>query len=549
MNYSSLCIDNMNFGSYYLKMKKHKIVLVALILITLGIILTAGFYLITAIFDRTNLDTSKVITRLETASGDKYWRITAGPANAWLITTPEGYLLIDTGYPIDYVRFKEGMDFAGLDINKIQYLFITHAHDEHAGFAAKLKKETDCILILPKSSLDGLASGRFDWKGETVNPIIHALGILYNTIKARDFRFEPIIPAFDDIILFGKSSELLRELSIDGTLLATPGHTDDSWSLIHDDGRAFVGDAAMNTLNTFGAGFRPIFMEDRTLMYESLDLIRKNGAKIILSGHGDPFSAELLPNYRELASVGPGIASLPNYFSRLMPGFILLILLLVLVSKVDSIFRIWLYIIGFILMRDLMTPLEYWSFGSDPVFWIRFAADGPLLIILAIGSLIMSLLIIFYENKRGVSLTWFRESPLQSILAGIAGAIVVVLPLVLMYVGILSGERGGLVPRSLIPAILSIALAGNLLEELLFRGYLQNWFLKQGMNPVKSALSSGLLFALCHVFLAYTVTNAGLPLIIFAFWEGTLCGLIKNRFGLSAAVLTHGLAIAIMVTI
>jgi glyoxylase-like metal-dependent hydrolase (beta-lactamase superfamily II)/membrane protease YdiL (CAAX protease family) len=511
-----------------------------------AVALAAGLPLIVARMDKTGADPRRIVTEHTTPAGGTFWQISAGPANAWLLPADDGYLLIDTGYPADYDRFFAGLKAADIDASRIRYLFITHAHDEHAGFAARLKKETGCILILPRKSLEGLASGRFDWKGKTVNPVIHGLGKLYNLIKKRDFRFEPVLPSENDMILDGTESSLMRQWGIPGTLMATPGHTADSWSLVMDDGRAFTGDAAMNMLVPFGAGYRPIFMEDRREVYSSFDKIREAGATEILSGHGSPFPVDKLPVYREKTAAGPGMSSLPGYVIRLLPGFILLFLLLWLGRKADAGFRIGLYILGFILMRDLMTPMGYWTFGSDPVFWIRFAADGKLLSVLAAGSLVLSLLIILRERKGGITLNWFRGFPLVSVLAGVAGALVIALPLVVMYLGILPGERGGFFPRTLLPAVLAIALAGNLLEEILFRGYLQDWFSRQGMRPPVAALSSGLAFGLCHAFLAFTVTDVGLPLLLFAVWEGTFCGFLKNRFGLTAPVLTHGLAIAIL---
>ena len=49
-----------------------------------------------------------------------------------------------------------------------------------------------------------------------------------------------------DYIVEGDNYEVLKEIGIDRTIFYTPGHTDDSISVVLSYGRAFVGDAAMN---------------------------------------------------------------------------------------------------------------------------------------------------------------------------------------------------------------------------------------------------------------------------------------------------------------
>jgi glyoxylase-like metal-dependent hydrolase (beta-lactamase superfamily II)/membrane protease YdiL (CAAX protease family) len=496
--------------------------------------------------DRRGGDAAGVVTTLFAPDGTEYWQISAGPANAWLLPSDNGYFLVDTGYPEDYERFVAGLKHAGIDITDIRYLFITHAHDEHAGFAARLKRETDCTLIVPRESLDGLASGRFDWEGVSVNAAVEAVGRLYNAVKQRDFSFEPVVPREDDIVLDESNTEIARDWGVAGTFVATPGHTADSWSLVMDDGRAFVGDAAMNYLTFLGTGRRPIFMEDRRTVYRSMDVLREVGAELILSGHGPPFPADELPLFRPVAASGPGLAGLIPYGLQLIPGIALALILLWFTRRGSRAFRVWIYILAFVFMRDLMTPLGLWFVGSDPVFWLRFAADGPTLFALAAGSLIATLLIMAFERGKGPSLVWFTSRRIAAIGAGLVGAGVVAAPVLLLRIGVLPGEIGGAFPIALLPGLLAIALAGNLLEELLFRGYLQEEFLTQGLSPTTAAVASGIAFGFGHVFLAFTVTSAGIPLVIFALWEGIICGLLRLRYGLAAAVMTHGVAIALI---
>lgn len=515
----------------------------AAVLIALILMIPALRALIRAV-DRKGLEPARVITTHQAPGGEAFYQVTPGPANAWLLPCTGGYFLIDTGYPEDYDRFVAGLELAGISIDEIRYLFITHAHDEHAGFAARLKEETGCTLIIPRQSLEDLASGRFDWQGVSVNVFVEAAGRLYNIVKRRDFSFEPVIPADDDIILDETKTDIPRSWGVAGTFLYTPGHSSDSWSLIMDDGRGFLGDAAMNYLNGLGAGRRPIFMEDRRTVYDSLERIKKAGVRMILSGHGSPFLAEALPIYKNTADPGPGIAGLARFCILLIPGLLLFSILLLFLRHASRSIRLWLYILAFILIRDSMTPTGLWSIGADPVFWLRFAADGVLLLILAAGSLVMSLAIMAFERGKGPSPAWFTTGRFSAVGMGVAGALAAAGPVLLFRIGILPGELGGPFPLALAPALLAVTLAGNLLEELLFRGYLYDELVNQGLSGLGAAVASGVAFGFCHVFLAFTVTSVGVPLLLFAVWEGILCGLLRCRYGLFSAVIAHGLGVA-----
>lgn len=86
-------------------------------------------------------------------------------------------------------------------------------------------------------------------------------------------------------------------------------------------------------------------------------------------------------------------------------------------------------------------------------------------------------------------------------------------------------------------------MCGNLYEETLFRGFLQGHCEEQALGRIRSAVISGAAFALGHVFLAGTVTGAGIPLLAFTAWEGMILALLRMRRGVLPAALAHGLAI------
>lgn len=80
---------------------------------------------------------------------------------------------------------------------------------------------------------------------------------------------------------------------------------------------------------------------------------------------------------------------------------------------------------------------------------------------------------------------------------------------------------------------------------MLFRGYLQG-YLEQHVAPLRAALASGVAFAACHAFLALSVTQLGWPVLLFTLVEGLACALVRMRYGVLAATLTHGTAILLV---
>lgn len=485
------------------------------------------------------------------AQGNMY-RINTGTTNSWLISLKDGWLLVDTGYPGDLAVFRSALQSLGLAMTDIRWLFLSHSHDDHAGFAATVLAESGARLIVPQASIETLSRGLMSWKGQAVNLGVEAGALAYNAFRSRDFRFTPIFPDARSLVLTGTRQAIPEDMGLAGHFLHTPGHSPDSWSLILDNGWAIVGDAAMNYLQELGTGYRPIFMNDREAVYQSMDAIRASGATTIASGHGPAFAASKLPHWSRNAPPGPGLGGIPSWLLSILPGMLLgVVLLLLIPQKGFGPLRLGVWILLFILSRDAMTAAGFWFLGKEPVFWLRFAADGPLLLVLGLASIGMTVAMVLLEPELKPYLVWFmpEHSRRRRILAlgtGLGAAVLAAGPLLIMYLWPVAGERGGTFPPGLIPALLLTTLGGNLLEETLFRGWLQGEIVHGGLKPARAAYVSGLAFCLCHVFLASTVTSVGLPLIAFALWEGVICGHVRRHHGLAPAVLTHGLAVFLL---
>jgi uncharacterized protein len=122
------------------------------------------------------------------------------------------------------------------------------------------------------------------------------------------------------------------------------------------------------------------------------------------------------------------IEYLVPYMARIAPGLVLGVACLVALRRWAPPVRVFVYILVFVLTRDAMTPLGLWEFGATDVFWLRFAAPGPFLIILGITSALIVVAMQAGDPETREYVEWFVGRRTRAILEGIAGALVVAAP-------------------------------------------------------------------------------------------------------------------------
>ena len=241
------------------------------------------------------------------------------------------------------------------------------------------------------------------------------------------------------------------------------------------------------------------------------------------------------------------VSQLIDYLVRVTPGFALGLALLGLIPRTLAGARLCIHIGLFILVRDAMTPVGLWRIGTGPAFWLRLASDPAVLIALALASLGLVIGTKQLEPSLARSIVWWQGSRPLAALAGLGCALLIALPVIALAYGVPIDARGGAVPPTVLVPLLIFSLCGNAYEELLFRGFLQGW-LTQHTSAGRAVLLTGLAFAFGHVYLASTVTGAGVLVLAFTAYEGLICAELRRRFGLWSAVLAHGGGIFIVAT-
>jgi metallo-beta-lactamase class B len=91
-----------------------------------------------------------------------FYYVGANDATSFLLTGPEGHVLIDGGYPGTAPMIIESIAKLGFNIKDVKVLLNSHAHHDHAGGLAALKQASGAQLWASKASTPVLASGGID---------------------------------------------------------------------------------------------------------------------------------------------------------------------------------------------------------------------------------------------------------------------------------------------------------------------------------------------------------------------------------------------------
>jgi metallo-beta-lactamase class B len=130
--------------------------------------------------------------------------------SSFLITTPEGDFLIDGGAPQTAPLIEANIAKLGFSISDVRYLLNTHAHYDHAGGLAQLKRDSGAIFAASAADRPFLEAGRINYG------------------PSAEVNFPPV--RVDRVVADGDT------LTLGGVTLTahlTPGHTPGctSWSL------------------------------------------------------------------------------------------------------------------------------------------------------------------------------------------------------------------------------------------------------------------------------------------------------------------------------
>lgn len=191
----------------------------------------------------------------------------------------DGKILIDVGNPGDGPQLSKRIKKMGYSLNEISLIVITHVHQDHVGGLEQLKEATGADVAVHSNGAEFLKEGR----NQPVVPRGIKGKILSHLIPSKKSmdRIEPDIVIGDEFDL--------RDHGIRGKVISTPGHTEDSLSVLLDEDKIIIGDLVMGGLLRSKKAGLPMFAYDIDEVKRSLKKIISKEPEKIYTSHGGPF--------------------------------------------------------------------------------------------------------------------------------------------------------------------------------------------------------------------------------------------------------------------
>jgi glyoxylase-like metal-dependent hydrolase (beta-lactamase superfamily II) len=146
-----------------------------------------------------------------------------GNTNTFYIPGSDGGLLVDTDWAGTLPLFFKAIKTAGIEMKAITTLLVTHYYPDHMGLAGELQRLGVKLLVVDVQRL-----------------FVHASDEIFARDKHLSYR--AVDESAATVISCAESRDVLKGLGIDGEILHTPSHSEDSVSLALDDGSCLVGD-------------------------------------------------------------------------------------------------------------------------------------------------------------------------------------------------------------------------------------------------------------------------------------------------------------------
>jgi metallo-beta-lactamase class B len=209
-----------------------------------------------------------------------FYYVGANDVASFLITSPDGHILIDGGYPGTASLIMASIAKLGFNVRDVKVLLNSEPHFDHAGGLAALQNASGGQLWASAASARVLSSGGYD--PEISKPI----GLITWLIRYP-------APHVDHVV---KDGDTISMGSTKITAHLTPGHTAGctSWTFPVRDGDRVLNVVSACSLVTLGSARYP---EQRTGFERTFRVLRSLPADIWVTSH-----ARLFGRYRKFVA-------------------------------------------------------------------------------------------------------------------------------------------------------------------------------------------------------------------------------------------------------
>src|SRR4051812_43418559 len=221
-------------------------------------------------------------------------RVEDDNTNWYLVEEDGGVCVVDAGVPSSWDSLHEALDRIGRGPEDVAAVVLTHAHFDHVGFAERARRELEVPVYVHENDAP---LTRHPWRYDFERnrelyflTQVQALPIVATLLRHRAFWPSPVsrITRYHD----GDT------LPVPGrpVVVATPGHTLGHCALhVPDRDTVLAGDAVV-MLDPYTARRGPRLVAraataDSERNLASLDALAATGARVVLTGHGEPWTA------------------------------------------------------------------------------------------------------------------------------------------------------------------------------------------------------------------------------------------------------------------
>jgi glyoxylase-like metal-dependent hydrolase (beta-lactamase superfamily II) len=221
--------------------------------------------------------------------------------NVHALVGKDGWALIDAGMgmPDSRTAFTAGLERAGLSIETLRTIVLTHHHPDHIGLSAELQEQSGAAVYMhpiDEASLQVIWSGTMPDKFRRVSKFLMRHGLpptelWFSQVDPEVMRTIIRVPPHEAItpVEDGEYIDLVGEHY---QVIWTPGHTDGHICLFRErDGVFLAADHVLPritpNIGLYSQYDRPNPLGD---YLQSLAKVATLPASIVLPGHGDPLS-------------------------------------------------------------------------------------------------------------------------------------------------------------------------------------------------------------------------------------------------------------------
>lgn len=176
--------------------------------------------------------------------------------NFWVVSVGRSRLLVDLGWAGMFSALAANLERMDIPLGEITHGVATHYHMDHAGAAQDLKDKGMRLIVTEEQ--------------------VAAIPLMKQFVKESDHYTEISLHG-NLVITCAEGRALLATIGLDGQLVHTPGHSDDSVSLLLDTNAVFTGDLTHPMLVT---------EETAEAVARSWQRLRDLGATTVYAGHG-----------------------------------------------------------------------------------------------------------------------------------------------------------------------------------------------------------------------------------------------------------------------